>query len=274
MPWINHSWQVTLYINSRGLTTGSMPYADGSFEIVMDFLAHELEVTTNAGKVARMGLYPRTVADFYSRLFDLLRSLDIHIKIYGKPNEIAGAIPFAKDFVHGSYDKTEIGGIFQALTRIEPVFVRFRSGFTGKVSPVHLFWGSFDLAVTRFSGREAPKYPGGVPNIPDDVMQEAYSHEVSSCGFWLGGADFPEAAFYSYCYPTPADFGRQPVEPSGAFYSQEKGEFFLPYAVVQKSADPEGTLMQFLNSTYRAAAVTGKWDARLECDLSRYKRPL
>jgi hypothetical protein len=274
MPWINHSWHVTLYVTSRGLTTGSMPYGGGSFEIVMDFVTHEVEVTTNAGTVARMALFARTVADFYAALFELLRSLDIDVKIYGKPNEIPDAIPFAEDYVHGSYDKAAMGTIFQALTRIEPVFVRFRSGFTGKVSPVHFFWGAFDLAVTRFSGREAPKHPGGMPNIPDDVMQEAYSHEVSSAGFWPGAGDFPTPVFYSYCYPTPGEFGLFAVEPAEAYFSRERGEFFLPYEAVQQAADPEGMLMLFLTSTYRAAAVTGRWDKRLECDLSRYKRAL
>jgi hypothetical protein len=274
MPWINHSWHVTLYVIPTGLSTGSMPYTGGLFEIAMDFVDHELKVITSAGKTARMRLYPRSVADFYAALFDLLRSLDIHVRIYAKPNEVAVAIPFREDHAHGSYDKQEINLLFEALARTEAVFVRFRSGFRGKVSPVHLFWGSFDLAVSRFSGREAPKHPGGMPNMPDDVMQEAYSHEVSSCGFWPGSGESPAPVFYSYCYPTPPDFGRQPVEPAGAYYSQEKGEFLLPYEVVQQSADPEGTLMSFLTTTYDAAAVTGHWDNRLECDLTRYKRPL
>jgi hypothetical protein len=274
MPWINHSWHVTLYVAPRGLTTGSMPYAGGLFEILMDFVSHEVKVTTGDGRTERMPLYPRSVADFYSALFDLLHGLGIDVRIYGKPNEIAGAIPFAEDDVHCSYDGKEMNLLFQALRRIEVVFVQFRSGFGGKVSPVHLFWGAFDLAVSRFSGREAPKHPGGMPNMPDDVMQEAYSHEVSSCGFWPGAGDFPVPAFYSYCYPTPPDFGHQPVQPAEAYYSQEMGEFLLPYEVVQQSADPEGTLMRFLSTTYHAAALTGHWDNRLECDLTRYKRPL
>jgi hypothetical protein len=274
MPWINHSWHVTLYVTSRGLTTRAMPYAGGIFEIVMDFVDHEVKVTTSAGGAGRMPLYPRSVADFYAGLFDLLRSLDINVRIYSKPNEIADAIPFREDYIHHSYDKEEINLLFQVLTRVEVVFTRFRSGFRGKVSPVHLFWGAFDLAVSRFSGREAPKHQGGMPNMPDDVMQEAYSHEVSSCGFWPGAADFPTPVFYSYCYPTPSEFGHQPVEPAQAYYSQEMGEFLLPYEVVQRSADPEGTLMSFLTTTYDAAALTGKWDNALECDLTRYKRLL
>ena len=274
MPWINHSWHVTLYVTPRGLTTGSMPYENGIFEIIMDLTSHEVIVYTSAGKEGRMALFPRSVPDFYMALIDLLRDLGVNIKIYGKPCEIADAIPFHEDRIHHSYDKEAITSIFQALARIQPVFVRFRSGFRGKVSPIHLFWGAFDLAVTRFSGREAPKHSGGMPNMPDKVMQEAYSHEVSSCGFWPGAAEFPEPVFYSYCYPTPADFGDQPVEPEGAYYSREKGEFFLPYEVAQKSANPENTLMRFLTSTYRAAASTGHWDRSLECDLREYKRPL
>jgi len=274
MPWLNHSWHVALYVTPRGLTTGSMPYENGIFEIIMDFTRHEVIVNTSGGKEGRMPLFPRSVADFYMALFDLLREVDVNVKIFGKPNEIADAIPFREDLVHHSYDKQAISSLFQALARIEVVFVRFRSHFRGKVSPVHLFWGSFDLAVTRFSGREAPKHPGGIPNIPDDVMQEAYSHEVSSCGFWPGAADFPTPVFYSYCYPTPPDFGDQPVEPAGAYYSREKGEFFLPYDVVRGSENPEYTLMHFLTSTYRAAAVTGHWDQSLECDLRKYKQQL
>ncbi len=274
MPWINHSWHVTLYVTPRGLTTGSMPYAGGTFEIVMDFTDHEVKVITSSGKRDSIFLYPRTVADFYTSLFEMLRRLEINVRIYSKPNEIADAIPFREDQLHRSYDKDEMNTLFQAFAKTAVVFTRFRSGFTGKVSPVHLFWGAFDLAVTRFSGREAPLYPGGMPNMPDDVMQEAYSQEVSSCGFWAGTADFPKPVFYSYCYPTPPDFSRQPVEPAEAFYSQDKGEFFLPYEAVQQSPDSDNTLLRFLTSTYEAAAVTGHWDKNLECNLSRYKRPL
>ena len=274
MPWLNHSWHVTLYVTPRGLTTGSMPYKGGIFEIVLDFISHELIVTTSENKQRRMDLYPRSVADFYMALFELLRELDVNVRIYGRPNEIADAIPFREDLVHHSYDKEAMNGIFLAMARIEPVFVRFRSHFRGKVSPVHLFWGAFDLAVSRFSGREAPPHQGAMPNMPADVMQEAYSHEVSSCGFWPGAAESPTPVFYSYCYPTPADFGDQPVEPEGAYYSREMGEFFLPYEVVQKSANPENILLHFLTSTYRAAAITGHWDKSLECDLSHYKQPL
>jgi Family of unknown function (DUF5996) len=272
MPWLNHSWHVTLYVSPRGLTTGSMPYARGFFQIDLDFVGHQLIIISSEGLAERTGLYPRSVADFYKEIFAMLARMEIDVTIHGKPNEVVPAIPFEEDEVHKSYDAHEIMLFWQALVRINLVFVRFRSGFIGKVSPVHFFWGSFDLAVTRFSGRKAPKYPGSVPNIPDDVMQEAYSHEVSSCGFWPGADEFPTPAFYSYCYPTPADFGGQPVEPAEAFWSKEKGEFFLPYEAVRQADDPEETLLRFLRSTYKAAAVTGQWDKQLECDLTFFEK--
>jgi hypothetical protein len=272
MPWINHSWQVTLYVYSRGLTTGAMPYSGGSCQIEMDFIDHELIVSTSDGRTARMPLYGRPVADFYAALFGMLHKLGIEARIYGRPNEMAVAVPFKEDQAPRVYDKVQMNLLFQALSRIVPVFMDFRAGFIGKVSPVHLFWGSFDLAVTRFSGRPAPLYTGAVQNIPLDVMQDAYSHEVSSAGFWPGAEDFPMPVFYSYCYPTPADFSKQPVEPAEAFFSEEKGEFFLPYEAVQQADDPEGTLIRFLQSSYHAAAVTGKWDKQLQCDLSYLKR--
>jgi hypothetical protein len=272
MPWLNHSWHVTLYVSPRGLTTGSMPYARGMFQIDFDFVGHQLIILSSEGLAERAGLYPRSVADFYKEVFVMLRRMEIDVSIYAKPNELDPAIPFEDDEAHKSYDAQEIRLFWQALVRIDLVFLRFRSEFIGKVSPIHFFWGSFDLAVTRFSGRVAPKYPGVVPNIPEDVMQEAYSHEVSSCGFWPGADEFPTPAFYSYCYPTPADFGAQPVEPAQAFWSKEKGEFFLPYEAVRQADDPEETLLRFLRSTYKAAAITGQWDAALECDLRSFEK--
>ncbi len=259
-PWLNHSWHVTLYVSSRGLTTGSIPYEQGVFQLEFDFNQHQLVITTSKGGNEKIALYPRTVASFYKELFDTLRTLGIRVKIHAKPNEIEPAIPFEQDEVHQSYDKDQMYLFWQALVRMEPVFTEFRARFIGKCSPVHFFWGAFDLAVTRFSGREAPKHPGGMPNIPLEVMREAYSHEVSSAGFWPGSEAFPHPAFYAYCYPTPPDFGTRPVAPKEAFFSQEMGEFFLPYEVVRQSSDPEATLMRFLQSTYEAAATTGKWD--------------
>lgn len=272
MPWLNHSWHVTLYVSPRGLTTGSMPYARGIFQIDFDFIGHQLIILSSEGTAERASLYPRSVASFYKEVFSMLRRMNIEVNINAKPNEVSPAIPFQHDEQHNSYDSHEITLFWQALVKIDLVFTRFRSGFIGKVSPVHFFWGSFDLAVTRFSGRNAPKYPASVPNIPDDVMQEAYSHEVSSCGFWPGADDFPIPSFYSYCYPTPAEFGSQPVQPAAAFFSKEKGEFFLPYEAVRQAPDPEETLLQFLQSTYNAAASTGKWDEHLQCDLRSFEK--
>ncbi|MDB5005004.1 MAG: hypothetical protein JWQ34_3229 [Mucilaginibacter sp.] len=269
MPWLNHSWHVTLYVSPRGLTTQSIPYGGGSFQIDFDFITHQLIITCSNGKHQIVELYPRTVASFYKELFEKLTLLNIEIAIYAKPNEIDPAIPFADDEVHQSYDKHQVELFFKALLNINKVFTQFRSRFSGKCSPVHFFWGAFDLAVTRFSGRRAPLYPGGIPNIPDRVMQEAYSHEVSSCGFWPGGDQFPHPAFYAYCYPTPATFGQQPVKPAEAFYSTEMGEFFLKYEDVRNAGNPENTLLEFLESTYVAAANTGNWDREnLECDFS------
>lgn len=262
MPWLNHSWNVTLYVSPQGLTTGSIPYNEGIFELIFDFIHHNLLITTSEGKQETVLLFERSVASFYNELFEKLALLNIDVKIYAKPNEIDPAIPFAEDEVHRSYNKEQISLYFKALQKIEPVFNDFRARFTGKCSPVHLFWGGFDLAVTRFSGREAPKHPGGMPNMPLRVMQEAYSHEVSSAGFWTGNDAFPYPAFYSYCYPTPDDFGEQIVQPADAFYSKEMGEFFLKYDDVIGSVNPSATLMQFLQTTYDAASVTGNWDRK------------
>lgn len=268
MPWLNHSWHVTLYVSARGLTTGSIPYVEGIFQIDMDFIDHQVIIFCSNGKRESIKLYPRSVASFYEELFSKLGSMGIQVTIHETPNEIDPAIPFQQDAIHQSYDAMQMHLIWQALVRIEVVFTRFRSEFIGKASPVHLFWGSFDLAVTRFSGREAPKYQGTVPNIPKEVMEEAYSHEVSSCGFWPGNEKNPSPIFYSYCYPTPPDFGKQTVEPAQASYSNEIGEFILSYEVVQQAENPTETLLQFLRSTYKAAAETGAWSSSLECDLT------
>lgn len=259
-PWLNHSWHVALYVSPRGVTTHDIAYENGIFEIEFDFVNHKLVITTSNAGSAFLNLYPRSVASFYKELFEKLDSLGIHVKIYAKPNELDPAIPFAEDEIHKSYDAVQINLYWKALLKIQPVFTEFRARFTGKCSPVHLFWGGFDLAVTRFSGRKAPLYKNAMPNMPLRIMQESYSHEVSSAGFWGGSEAFPQPSFYSYSYPTPAAFGEQPVLPKEAFYSNEMGEFFLPYNVVRQAADPEQMLMQFLQSTYEASASTGKWD--------------
>ncbi len=262
MPWLNHSWHVTFSVSPQGITTGSIDYDNGIFELSFDFINHQLLIITSEGNNESVALYPRTVASFYKELFDKLKALNIKAKIYAKPNELDPAIPFEEDSIHQSYDKEQINLFWKALLKIEPVFNKFRARFSGKCSPVHFFWGGFDLAVTRFSGREAPKHPGGAPNIPLKVMQESYSHEVSSAGFWPGNEAFPHPAFYSYAYPTPADFGLQHVLPNEAFYSKDMGEFLLLYDDVRKAAFPEKTLLEFLQSTYDAAADTGNWDKK------------
>ena len=272
-PWINHSWHVTLEVSPLGLSTGSIPFDKGIFKIDFDFINDLLIITTSPGNVEKIKLYPRTVASFYKELFEKLKTLEIDAYIYASPNEVEHAIPFAKDETHKSYDHNQIKVFWEALIMANNVFTKFRAGFIGKCSPVHFFWGAFDLAVTRFSGRSAPKHPGGAPNIPIEVMQESYSHEVSSCGFWGGGEQFPHAVFYSYCYPTPEDFSKQTVLPNEAFFSNEMGEFMLMYDVVRKSPDPENALMHFLQSTYEAAAKVGNWNREaLEFDFSSFEK--
>ena len=262
MPWLNHSWHVTFSVSPKGLTTGGIDYENGIFDLTFDFINHQLLITTSNGDNESIALYPRSVASFYKELFEKLKALEIDVKIYAKPNEIDPAIPFEEDKVHSAYDKDQINLFWKALLKIEPVFNKFRARFSGKCSPVHFFWGSFDLAVSRFSGRTAPQYSGAVNNIPLRVMQESYSHEVSSAGFWPGNEAFPHAAFYSYAYPTPTAFGTQKVLPVEAFYNKEMGEFLLLYDDVRSAAFPDKMLMEFLQSTYDAAADTGNWDKK------------
>lgn len=268
-PWLNHSWHVTLYVSGKGLTTGSIPYHNGLFQIDFDFLAHQLIITSSANGQQQFNLSSHSVSSFYQELFEKLKLLEIDAEIYARPNEIENAIPFQQDTIHCHYEKNQIAAFWQALVKMEAVFTKFRAKFSGKCSPVHFFWGGFDLAVTRFSGRKAPKHTGGMPNMPLDVMQEAYSHEVSSCGFWPGNDNFPYPVFYAYCYPTPETFKDQPVKPEEAFFSPDLGEFILHYEEVKNAADPEKLLTEFLQSTYEAAAITGNWDrTSLECDFS------
>lgn len=260
MPWQNHSWHTTLYVGTHGYTTQLIPYQGGFFQIDFDFIQHKLFVSCAHGTTLNMDLRPMTVADFYEELFQMLLSLGIHVDIHGSPNELEPAIPFQQNTINRSYDPAAANALWRAMARVHDVFSQFRSEFIGKCSPVHLFWGAFDLAVTRFSGRPAPLHPGGVPNMPLDVMQEAYSKELSSAGFWPGSKDFPSAIFYSYAYPADPLFGEQKVLPKTAFYSTEMGEFILKYDDVQQAADPKGMLLDFLKSTYQAAAVTSKWN--------------
>lgn len=260
MPWQNHSWHTTLYVTSSGFSTHGIPYQGRIFQIDFDFKKHQLIIQCSNAGVSTMGLHPQTVADFHDELFEKLSNLDIHVQIHPKPNEMEPAIPFADNRVNKSYDPDAAFAIWQAMLRANEVFNQFRSDFIGKASPVHLFWGAFDLAVTRFSGKPAPLHQGGMPNMPLDVMQEAYSQEVSSAGFWPGSKDSPLPVFYAYAYPSDAQFSQQKVLPKEAFYSSEMGEYFLKYEDVRKAENPEKTLYDFLQTTYEAAANTSNWD--------------
>jgi hypothetical protein len=267
-PWLNHSWHVTLYVTSRGLTTSPIPHGERTFEIGFDFHAQQLLITVSDGGRRKIALEPRTVADFYTAITTALSELGVPVRINEYPCEIAGATRFGEDRVHSAYDAEYALRFWRALVQIDRVFKQFRTGFVGKASPVHFFWGSFDLAVTRFSGRRAPPFTGQAPGLDAAVMQEAYSHEVSSAGFWPGGNGIDYAAFYSYAYPTPAQFKNCPVLPVGAAFNGTLGEFLLPYDEVRKAADPDAVLLSFLQSTYEAAATSAQWDrAALECPL-------
>ena len=264
-PWLNHGWQVPLYVTARGLGTSPMPVGHEILEIEFDFIAHLLLVRTSCGEERQLPLQPQSVADFYSRLLTILDDIGIKVVVNEMPNEVADPIRFSEDRIHASYDRDAAHRFWRVLIQVDRVFKLFRSGFLGKVSPVHFFWGSFDLAVTRFSGRPAPMHPGGVPGLPDPVTREAYSHEVSSAGFWPGSDAFPHPAFYSYAYPEPPGFRDATVTPAASF-DAALGEFILPYDAVRQSADPDAMLLDFLITTYNAAADAGRWDrAALEC---------
>jgi hypothetical protein len=267
-PWLNHSWQVPLYVSARGLTTSPIPYGARIFQIDFDFIDHCLVIATSEGSRRELPLRAQSVAEFYSGVSRALRELGFDIRINETPNELADAIPFSQDRVHAAYDGDYAHRFWRILLQVNRVFELFRTSFVGKCSPVHFFWGSFDLAVTRFSGRRAPPHPGGIPNLPDAVVREAYSHEVSSAGFWPGSGPIPYAAFYSYAYPEPAGFSSTPVRPAAAFFSPELKEFILPYDAVRTADAPDRMLLDFLQSTYEAAANAAKWDrAALECEL-------
>lgn len=273
-PWLNHSWQVALYVTARGLTTSPIPAGGRAFQIDFDFVDHVLWVRTSDDHARQVMLVSKPVAEFYGEVMEALAELGLETAIATLPSEIVDGIPFDRDTVHASYDPDHANRFWRILLSTHEVLARFRTGFLGKVSPVHFFWGGFDLAVTRFSGRRAPLHPGGVPRLSDAVTREAYSHEVSSAGFWPGGGPIDYAAFYSYTYPTPEGFASASVQPPQAFFSQDFGEFLLPYDAVRMASDPEATLMTFLQSTYEAAADLGKWDrAALECPVGAPCRP-
>lgn len=256
-PWVNHSWHATLYPDARGLTTGLIP---GGFEVRFDLIDHRLNLTSTSGATSGFDLGPMSVAAFDAAFADALRQIGATTEYHHFPNEVPDPVPFRDQTDIGAYDPEAAHAWWQAIVAMVPVFQQFRTGFLGKVSPVHLFWGSFDLAVTRFSGRPAPLNPGGFPALPDAVTQEAYSHEVSSAGFWAGGNGADEAMFYSYAYPVPDGFGDAPAGPEGAYFDQTLGEFLLPYRVVAKADDPTAVLLSFLQATYDAAATLGAWD--------------
>lgn len=259
-PMENHWWQVPLYVTPRGLTTSAIPSADRTFAVDFDFIDHALLVQASDGATRTLPLVPRSVAEFYAEFMATLRALGFAVAIRPRPVEVETAIPFAEDRHHASYDADAAHRCWQILVQADRVLKRFRGRFLGKASPVHLFWGAFDMAATRFSGRRAPRYPGAVPNCPNYVMVEAYSHECSSCGFWPGGGAIAEPAFYAYAYPEPVGYPERAVRPDGARYSSELREFILPYEQVRGAAEPDQALLQFFQTTYEAAADLGRWN--------------
>ncbi|HEX8394140.1 MAG TPA: DUF5996 family protein [Longimicrobium sp.] len=261
-PRVNHWWHTPLYVNPRGLTTGTIPYGTRTFQIDFDFLDHRLRILDCLGGARMLALRPMTVAQFHSDVMELLRGMDVRVQIWTTPVEVQRPIPFEQDTVHAAYDPVYAQRFWRALLQADRVLNAFRSRFIGKCSPVHFFWGSFDLAVTRFSGREAPPHPGGVPNLADWVTREAYSHEVSSAGWWPGGGDFRDPAFYAYMYPEPEGYADAPVRPEAAYYHPQMREFILPYPAVCASADPDRAVMDFLQSTYERGAALAAWDRR------------
>jgi hypothetical protein len=266
-PWVNHGWQVPLYVTARGLGTSAIPVGTEILDIEFDFISHRLVVRTSGGDEATLPLEAQTVADFHDRLIELLRAIGIAITINEMPNEVPNPIRFSQDRIHAAYHAEAAHNFWRTLVLVDRIFKLFRSGFLGKVSPVHFFWGGFDLAVTRFSGRKAPLHPGGVPGLPDAITREAYSHEVSSAGFWPGNEAFPQAAFYSYAYPEPEGFRDRAITP-GAYFDRNLGEFILLYDTVRTAAEPDALLLDFLSTSYAAAADTGGWDrAALDCPL-------
>ena len=261
-PKQNHWWHCTLYVTSRGLGTSPRPYGERTFELDFDFLDHQLVARTSEGETRAMPLVPRTVAEFYREYLALLGSLGVDVRIHGSPNEVPDAIPFARDSVHGSYDADAVQRCWRIFVNADRALKEFRGRFVGKSSPVHFWWGSFDLACTRFSGRRAPPHPGGIPNLPDYVTREGYSHECISAGWWPGSGPIAEPAFYAYAYPEPPGCSDAPLAPAGARYDGTMHEWILPYDAVRNAAEPHVAVMEFLQSTYDAAAKLGNWNRR------------
>lgn len=259
-PMVNHWWQVPLYVNARGLTTSAMPFAGGALEVTFDFLDHRLRVESSRGEARFVALEPRSVADFYREVMDALRAIGVDVRIRPRPVELPEVIPFDEDETHRSYDRDAARRFWRLLIEADRVFHEFRGRFIGKCSPVHFWWGSFDLACTRFSGRPAPPHPGGAPNCPDYVMREAYSHECISAGWWPGGGAVAEPAFYAYVYPEPPGCPEAPIRPETGGYHPELREWILSYDAVRSAPDPDAALLAFLESTYTAAARLAGWD--------------
>ncbi len=261
-PLVNHWWNATLRVSSRGLVAPANPYAGGTFDIIFDLTGHQLHIAASDGRTESFALTPMSVADFYAEFMRRLRRLDMDIHIWTMPSEIEHAVPFDRDNTHAQYDREYASRFHQALVQAARVMTAFRARFIGKASPVHFFWGSFDLAVTRFSGRTAPPPTSRTPNVASWVMAEAYSHEVSSCGFWPGNGGFGRAAFYVYAYPEPGSYGDTPLRTADAFYNKNLGQFILPYEAVRQAPDPDTLLLGFLQETYEAAADLAKWDRK------------
>lgn len=272
VPWTNHSWHAALYLTARGLSTGPVPYGVRTLQIDFDFISHQLRITTAEGALRELPLRPQPVSGFYREVLGELEQLALPVRIHPMPNEIPDAIRCDEDHRPRPYDAALANRCWTAMLQAGRVLQRFRAGFIGKCSPVHFFWGSFDLAVTRFSGRRAPAHPGGVPNLPDWVAREAYSHEVSSVGFWPGGAAMPEPVFYSYAYPEPPGFSKAGVRPAAGYYHPDLREFVLPYEAVRRAHSPDDVLMEFCQSTYEAAADLGGWN-RAELEYPRGAAP-
>jgi len=259
-PWTNHSWHVTLYLTARGLSTSPIPFGARIFEIEFDFIDHKLSIATTDGARREIALVPRSVAEFYRDLMSILGGLSLPVAINTMPNELPDPIPFERDETHRAYDRDYANRFWRVLVQADRVFKEFRSRFCGKCSPVHFFWGSFDLAVTRFSGRPAPPHPGGIPHLPDSITREAYSQEVSSLGFWPGNAAAPTPLFYSYAYPEPSGFAEAKVQPEAASYNATMHEFILPYDEVRTADSPDAVLLDFAQSAYDAASILGRWE--------------
>jgi hypothetical protein len=274
-PWLNHSWHVALYVTPNGLSTSPMPAGPGrTLQIDFNMSTSRLIVATSDGEHRMIPVGARTIADLYAAVVKTLAELNIAADVGGSPSEIPDARPFAEDKAKRPWDAEAVRRFHRALVSIDLVFKQFRTGFLGKASPVHFFWGSMDLAATRFSGRAAPRHPGGLPGLPDDVTCEAYSHEEASVGFWPGSEAYPQAAFYAYAYPSPEGYAEAKIAPSEATWNAGMGEFLLPYDAVRKAADPEATLLDFCQSSYDAAADLGTWDRdTLECPLGRPRVP-